>query len=253
MKNKTDIIPVWCKDIGLWFCCLLWTLNLHVNLVYSQHKTGETITNTSNLNVNGLSEKVSLITDKDFYLIGETLHFSFITYDEFLKTRLNLSRVLYVELLSSDNEIVDQVKVDIINGIGSGNLQISKQIPSSTYYLRAYTNYMKNFGLKQFFITPVSIFNPVLVGKQNKNEEFNKINKQSIEMFPEGGHLVPNQLNSLVFRVAGFDGNATSGQLKIMTLNEQVLIETPIDEFGFGTCKFNPGNSILALIFENHL
>jgi hypothetical protein len=96
-----------------------------------------------------------------------------------LKTTL-----LYVCLLDKSGEIIQRKNVLINKGIGKGQFEINDSLKTGKYYIQAYTNYMRNFGKKNFFIQEINILN-----KKRKSEPSNK-KKYDIQLFPEGGYLL---------------------------------------------------------------
>jgi len=102
------------------------------------------------LRVKQLQEKVYVQTDKPYYYGGETIWLS-----AFMNYRSNtladtLSKVLYVDLINPEKEIVQS----LVLKIDSGRQQaISKPQKNKTrhYFLRAYTQWMRNYGVDYFF------------------------------------------------------------------------------------------------------
>lgn len=97
-------------------------------------------------------EKVYLHLDNTCYYIGDTLWFNayVVTADSFRYT--NMSKVLYVELLSPEGSIVDRRKLEISQGQCHGEFALNKLFMYSGYYeIRAYTRYMMNFGKEAGF------------------------------------------------------------------------------------------------------
>ena len=53
---------------------------------------------------------------------------------------------LYAELLSPGLEILEQKIIRLDKGTGSGDFRLGDSLPSGTFLVRAYTNWMRNFG-----------------------------------------------------------------------------------------------------------
>jgi len=96
-------------------------------------------------------EKVYLHTDKPYYNIGDTLWFkSYVTDANQLPSKQ--SGLLYVELDDDSTEAVRRVTIPIKNGVGWGQIPLPRAIfHEGGYTLRAYTNWMQNFGQDAFF------------------------------------------------------------------------------------------------------
>ena len=85
------------------------------------------------------AEKVELMTDRGFYISGESLMFSGIVS---LNGDKNiLSEVVYIEFISPSGQKINQTKVEIINNRFEGQLIIPQDALSGYYYIRAYTKW----------------------------------------------------------------------------------------------------------------
>ena len=100
---------------------------------------------------NSMKEKIFVHTDKDFYVAGEIAWFKLYAVDASSHKPLELSKVAYVELLDSANKHLLQAKIALDNAEGNGSFYLPPTINSGNYKLRAYTNWMKNFGAGYFF------------------------------------------------------------------------------------------------------
>lgn len=108
-----------------------------------------------------VSEEVLVLhTDRRMYVSGETIWFSmFITGGEQGQPYAG-SRVAYVEILNPWNRPVVQSRFGLSGGRGSGDLRLPDTLSSGTYWLRAYTGYMKNFLPENCFMQEIEIYNP---------------------------------------------------------------------------------------------
>lgn len=91
---------------------------------------------------------------------GEYLYFSLYCID--LQTyRLSaVSAMAYVQLTGEDGRVHLQKKVRLRGGLGQGELFIGTEIPSGAYKLVAYTNWMRNGGRRQVFMSDITVINP---------------------------------------------------------------------------------------------
>jgi hypothetical protein len=96
-------------------------------------------------------EKVYLHTDKPYYSLGDTLWFKAYLTDANLAPSKQ-SGMLYVELYDDSTIVARQVRLPITNGIAQGQIPLPKTIfHEGGYTMRAYTNWMQNFGQDVFF------------------------------------------------------------------------------------------------------
>jgi len=106
-----------------------------------------------------LNEKVIVFTNKEVYLSGEDIEFSITTYDAIYNRLINLSSIAYVELLDQDGVAVQKTKVFISNGVAIGKFQLSKNIITDYYFLKVYTQYMRNFSCNNFNYKRIGVVN----------------------------------------------------------------------------------------------
>ena len=102
-------------------------------------------------------ERVYIHTDKQTYLSGEILWMKFYLTDENGKP-LSFSKIGYVELLDESTAQV-QIKLELINGIGEGWMELPVTLPTGNYCLTAYTRNMRNEGEIVFFNKTIAIIN----------------------------------------------------------------------------------------------
>jgi len=107
-----------------------------------------------------LREKVYLQTDRDYYYPRETIWFKAYFGYSLPILRDTLSGVLYVDLISPSRERIDTRTYRIKEGVAWGEMQLDKALPEGEYYLRAYTNWMRNYGdsaicIKQIPVLPL--------------------------------------------------------------------------------------------------
>jgi len=105
-------------------------------------------------------ERICLFCDRGFYVVSERLYFTaFYSKLESVPGE-EWSRVMYIELLRWDGTPLVQAKAPILSGRASGSICLPSNINSGIYYLRAYTNWMRNFSPLSYSYIPVSVLNP---------------------------------------------------------------------------------------------
>ena len=106
------------------------------------------------------AEKLYLQTDKPYYAVGDTVWFK--AY--LLNSRLNyspLSSRLYIELVNDSNKIVKTIATKVSLGLTWGDIELTEgDIREGSYTLRAYTNWMRNFGQEAFFYQTFYVADP---------------------------------------------------------------------------------------------
>lgn len=165
-------------------------------------------------------EKIYLHTDRPYYLSGETIWLKAYVTAGTTQQLSTISNTVYVELLASDKSPVEKFILRADSGLGHGYLELPADLESGTYLLRAYTNWMRNFGEPFFFTKELKVWNLDLTEKKSTK----KSDGLELQFFPEGGHLIEGLRNRVAFKAIGPDGlgREVSGKL-VDDENNQVL------------------------------
>ena len=127
---------------------ILLFLNICLKCIYSDNlaleRLSSFVTNINTFNKLNPQEKVYVHFDNNGYFIGDTIWFQsyVVTADNNKPT--NLSKVLYVELLSEDGRKLSEKKLKIEDGKCHGEFILSENYFSGYYEERAFTRYMLN-------------------------------------------------------------------------------------------------------------
>ena len=112
---------------------------------------------------NNLREKPYLSTNKPYYYPGETVWLGGqMLYQNSILSD-TLSRVLYVDLMDKDSKVIQSEVFPVKDGKIKGAFVLPKALESSDYFLRAYTEWMRNFPEKDIFLRAV----PILKKEEN--------------------------------------------------------------------------------------
>ncbi len=126
------------------------------NIVFGQ--------NISKCDINLSAENVFIHTDRDRYVVGETLWFkAYCIKDD--KLNSEISKVLYVEFFDNNNNSFVSKKFRIDNGLCYGDFTIPMDLTTGNYFLRAYTKFQRNFSKKLYFTQVISVLNPLKKAK----------------------------------------------------------------------------------------
>ena len=193
-----------------------------------------------------MQEKLYVHTDKEFYFTGETIWFKIYDVDASFHELMDVSKLAYVELISADHKPVAQLKVELDTGTGQGYVELPSSIMSGNYLLRAYTNWMKNFGPDYFFEKKISVVNAYRNGIAGTKDT----SKNRIQFFPEGGNLVNGLESKVAFEAtANEKGDDVFGVI-VNDKNDTVTRFTSL-RFGLGHFSFTPrdANSYRAVCY----
>jgi hypothetical protein len=103
-------------------------------------------------------EQIYVNTDKPYYYPGETIWFKgYLSYATPV-WRDSISRTVYVELIDQGlKRVVMSRTVEIVNGTFYNQLDLPDVMDEKVYYLRAYTNFARNYGSENLFVRPLPI------------------------------------------------------------------------------------------------
>jgi len=137
------------------FQTLFLILNFY-SVAFSQQRTlkndlislktiSDSITNTNP------PERFFLQFDKPYCTIGDTMWFKAYLLNSFLLPS-GKSGIMYIDIANDSSKIVKQYEFPVHLGLTWGTISIDeKSFTPGTYILRAYTNWMRNFGVDAFF------------------------------------------------------------------------------------------------------
>jgi len=133
------------------------------------------------------TETAWITTDRQIYLPGENISFTAIVLESDNWVPSSLSCVLRVELLDSAGNSVSHGEYLLEESRTSNRIAVPPGTTSGWYYLRAYTNWMRNRpDLTQSYL-PLKIVNPAMIGSEPLATDNNMI----ITLTPENGRLSP--------------------------------------------------------------
>ncbi len=184
-------------------------------------------------------EKVYVRTDRSTYLTGELMWFKIYCVDAYSNKPLNLSKVVYIEMLNEINEPVLQRKIQMKDGIGSGSMFVPAALSAGNYTIRAYTNWMKNFSPDYYFHSTVSIINTFVKAVSSSRA----VNSYDAQFFPEGGDLVVGLRSKVAFRVVDQSGKGISFRGAILDEKNDTVARIRPLKFGIGSFYITPSST----------
>ena len=185
-----------------------------------------------------VQEKVYLHLDNTCYYKGDTIWYKAYVVRADDMTYTDMSRILYVELVSPDGYVVDRQNIILSDkGYSNGNIELKDSLYSGFYEIRAYTRWMMNFCVtehpyrrkdreqfynkqmaRDFFRQYGTVYSRVfpvyerpsepgsyamkyIVGRPKTRLDSEPKKKLNVQFFPEGGHLVAGTENTVAFEV----------------------------------------------------
>ena len=212
-----------------------------------------------------VQEKVYLHLDNNCYYKGDTIWYkSYVVRADNLDYT-DMSRILYVELLSPDGLVVERQNIIVSpDGYGDGNFVLKDSLYSGYYELRAYTRWMLNFRVtehnygrkdreyfynkemaRDFFRQFGTVYSRVVpvyerpdsagdyTQKYIVSRPKTRIEKELkedllVNFYPEGGHLVAGTRCRIAFEVHDEEGQQIDieGAVRVGDRNDSLRIHT---------------------------
>ncbi|RZJ19835.1 MAG: hypothetical protein EON51_16540, partial [Acinetobacter sp.] len=193
-------------------------------------------------------EKVHLHIDKPYFIAGEDIWLKgyLVTADK--NEPSDLSKILYIDLISPDNKVAKKITLAVDSGRTFGQLTIPDSLASGNYRLRAYTNYMRNFGEDFFFERFIAIGNLSDVDKPKSTQNIKKT--IALQFFPEGGNMVYGLRGKVGIKATDENGLGINAKGYVIDDTKEKVAIFNTEFAGMGTFALNPvkGRSYQAVI-----
>ena len=213
-----------------------------------------------------LQEKLFVHTDKELYLAGEICWFKLYVVEAGSHRPLDMSKVAYLEWLDAAGKPVLQTKTGLSAGHGDGSFYLPLSLRSGHYRLRAYTNWMKNYGPDWFFEKTLTVINarraaeastaetspadtrhaaataktPTTAGRATNTPTTDSSMNYRIAFFPEGGNLVENLTSKIAFRITDRYGRGVDCGGVVTQDDQDTIVRCVPYKFGIGTFLLRP-------------
>ncbi len=222
------------NSFSIYIISLMTSLLFLSNKVLSQDQTENLVNRFQDYQIHHLQEKLFIHTDRTHYLAGEYIRFKLYCMDASLHKPLSISKIAYIELINKEKVPSLQSKILIENGFGYSSLLVPSNLISGNYYLRAYTHRMINFDPEFYFEQPITIINPFIPAKLEKQ----KARKHySLQFFPEGGNLVNGIDSKIGFKITDEFGKGIEAKGIVKNLTKESTF--PIQTFHLGMGRFH--------------
>lgn len=208
-------------------------------------------------------EKAYLHIDNTCYFVGDTIWYKAYVTRSDKGWLTDLSKIMYVELLTPDGYLVERQQLKMEDGTAHGAFTLTDSLYAGYYELRAYTRWMLNFGrhehphskytedmfynkqmAKDFFrdydklysrVFPV-FDHPKESGRYPKDmtlrpmRRYYKARKGKPEIdlrfYPEGGHLIEGTDGHVAFEINDEEGKHLDAELSIIDSDGKEVART---------------------------
>lgn len=151
-------------------------------------KTNEQVNGFRNIS----QEHVFVHVNTTFLLTGESLYYKLYCFIRNQNVVSTLSKIAYIELAGKDGTIVFKHKIRLEDGQGYGDFFIPTSVPSGSYKLLGYTNWMRNGAISDFFQADITIINPY----QSNQSGIQMVNSVENDSIFNKGQLVGQVISS---------------------------------------------------------
>lgn len=213
-------------------------------------------------------EKVYLHFDNTGYYLGETMWFQSYVVTAADNVPTGQSKVLYVELLSAEGEILETKKLKIEQGRANGQFELRENYYAGFYEVRAYTRCMLNFDNAGTFSRVFPVYNkPKKAGayadkrmtlrdrRQSTivaREDEPKYSSLNLSFFPEGGNLVKGLSNRVAFKATNHRGQSVALEGMVYNASEEVVatFSTVHNGMGFFDLSVEGGGYTAKVVYD---
>ncbi len=238
-----------------------------------------------NASTSQTQEKVYLHTDNQCYFVGDTLWYkAYVVRADNLQPT-DMSRLLYVELLSPDGLLVERQTIIVSpKGYTCGQFALTDSLYSGYYELRAYTRWMLNFNVREhyyrtdetwwfynkkmaadYFRVWDGLYSRVLpiYSKPDTKGDYDsrrmyqrpktRLPRQKkddlvVTFYPEGGHLIEGVENRVAFDITDQHGEAVNIKGTV-TAEGQQPFDIQTEYMGRGSFTVTPTNKRMKATF----
>jgi hypothetical protein len=200
-------------------------------------------------------EKIYLHLDRHFYLSGDDIWFKVYLVDAQTNKPRSNSRIVYAELISPESKRLARLILPV-DSLGSavGDFILKSAAVSGKYRIRAYTQWMLNFGDNFVFEKEIEVRN--LDGfdiadnmdiKQKKKdiqpvETVINHDDVGIEFFPESGSLIAGVENTVAFKASDWSGIGREVSGGIFNSAGDTVALFASEYLGMGKFTFTPSD-----------
>lgn len=220
--------------------------------VYSQESANDRLVrfarNAALFSINYAQEKAYLHFDNTGYFLGETIWFKAYVVNALNNSPSDMSKTLYVELLTQEGDLLEGKKVKLSNGVGSGDFFLPDSLPGGYYEVRAYTRSMLNFGDEVVFSRVFPVYSaPNVVGDFTQRVMNNRLykmaslrkplvdkSKVNLAFYPEGGTLIRGVKTNIAFKATDSQGKSLDVKGSIFDSSDKKLCDFKTLHDGMG-------------------
>lgn len=194
------------------------------------------------------TEKAYIQTDRDAYLIGETIWLKGYLVNGTTHESDTVSRVLYVELVDPvASRVRLRTQLWATAGYAPSQLLLPDSLTAGRYLLRAYTNFMRNEPDAYYFTKPLTILpgTGTMAGLPpgdavQAGQPTGVPAQPDVQFLPEGGQLVAGLESRVAFKAVGSSGLGVPVSGFVLNTQKDTVAGFSSTYLGMGFFMFKP-------------
>ena len=159
-------------------------------------------------------EEIYLDLPKNIFYTNEPIQFAGYVFDKLKSLPAVTTTNVYCAIYDKSGELVIQKLFYAQEGKFEGSLNLPPDFSSGKYYIRAFTNWMRNFGTSSMYLRDIYVVDENF----EPNSDLESSSSAQIQIHPESYDLVAGIRNSIGF---AFTADQTTGGL----VNKCVLVD----------------------------
>ncbi|SDQ54302.1 Ig-like domain-containing protein [Flagellimonas zhangzhouensis] len=231
---------------------LFWILLSVASLARAQYVIKD---NSELLNLKKLpQEKVYLNHTGPVVFAGEYINYAFYNFNAQNSRLSTISDIGYVALVNEQKEYVLEQKIRLTNAKGQGDFFINTDVPSGNYKLLAYTQWMKNNGLKQVYKDDIVVINPYQVDQGALIGDVSDNQTEALKVQPVDSSMILIQLDKnihqprekVVLNIKNYKAKLGHGNYTLKVQQKEAIQAQPVmNAMEFGTTYMGVDGELL--------
>ncbi|MEM1121148.1 MAG: hypothetical protein AAGJ18_11920, partial [Bacteroidota bacterium] len=182
-------------------------------------------------------EKIYVSHNQPHYASGDTLFGKIFLVNGRTHQYFEGTPIVYVDWMDSEGTVLRSLIVKIAEGTADLSLPILREYGEGEFYLRAYTQYQKNFDESFIFQKAIKVFGEKPLEASKTEREATDF---SVQFFPEGGYLVNNLASQVAFKAVDANGEPISVNGVILDQDEKEIATIKSIHEGIGVFRMIP-------------
>ncbi|AXT18459.1 hypothetical protein D7030_07600 [Flavobacteriaceae bacterium AU392] len=179
-------------------------------------------------------EQIYLHLNKSTYVTGEELWFKGYFFDFLNQVPSTATTNLHIGLYDTNGKQIQKKLFLGFNGNTNGSFSIDSLLQTGEYYVKASTNWGRNFKEDHSYTQKIKVFNPKN-GRTSSPTKRENVSIYDFQFLPEGGHLIEGVENYVGVKLINSKGKGISfNKATIYDENKDEITSFKSNSFGLG-------------------